>query len=208
VGVLPFADAAARTAAIPTPTDGQFTYLQDTNTPEFYDGSNFVPVGTAPGLVHINTTTFSAVSSVSVDDVFTSVYKNYRMLVEITGGTGASHLMIRLRVAGSDSSTGYQYQRLVINSTSASPSRALSQTEARIGDPNELSFSTVELSSPQLATITALQSLNMGFGDTSSISGLIYFLTHTVATAYDGFTLFPTSGNITGTIHIYGYKNS
>jgi hypothetical protein len=44
VGVLPFADAAARTAAIPSPTDGQFTYLQDTNTPEFYDGASFVPI--------------------------------------------------------------------------------------------------------------------------------------------------------------------
>jgi hypothetical protein len=45
VGVLPFADAAARTAAIPSPTDGQFTYLQDTNTAEFYDGSAFVSIG-------------------------------------------------------------------------------------------------------------------------------------------------------------------
>jgi hypothetical protein len=45
VGVLPFADAAARTAAIPTPTDGQFTYLQDTNTPEFYNGSAFQAIG-------------------------------------------------------------------------------------------------------------------------------------------------------------------
>jgi len=41
VGVLPFANAAARTTAIPTPTDGQFTYLQDTNSTEFYNGSAF-----------------------------------------------------------------------------------------------------------------------------------------------------------------------
>jgi hypothetical protein len=45
VGVLPFADAAARTAAIPTPTDGQFTYLQDTNSTEFYNGSAFEAIG-------------------------------------------------------------------------------------------------------------------------------------------------------------------
>jgi hypothetical protein len=44
VGVLPFADSAARATAIPSPTDGQFTYLQDTNTPEFYDGASFVPI--------------------------------------------------------------------------------------------------------------------------------------------------------------------
>jgi hypothetical protein len=45
VGVLPFADAAARTAAIPSPTDGQFTYLQDTNSTEFYNGSAFQAIG-------------------------------------------------------------------------------------------------------------------------------------------------------------------
>jgi hypothetical protein len=45
VGVLPFADAAARTTALPTPTDGQFTYLQDTNSAEFYNGSAFQAIG-------------------------------------------------------------------------------------------------------------------------------------------------------------------
>jgi hypothetical protein len=41
VGVLPFADSAARATAIPSPTDGQFTYLQDTKSTEFYNGSAF-----------------------------------------------------------------------------------------------------------------------------------------------------------------------
>lgn len=45
VGVIPFANAAARTTAIPTPTDGQFTYLQDTNSTEFYNGSAFEALG-------------------------------------------------------------------------------------------------------------------------------------------------------------------
>jgi len=45
VGVLPFADSAARATAIPSPTDGQFTYLQDTNSAEFYNGSAFQAIG-------------------------------------------------------------------------------------------------------------------------------------------------------------------
>jgi len=45
VGVLPFANAAARTAAISSPTDGQFTYLQDTNSTEFYNGSAYEALG-------------------------------------------------------------------------------------------------------------------------------------------------------------------
>ena len=35
----------------------------------------------AGGLVHINTTTFSAVSSVSLNDVFTSDYDDYRIVI-------------------------------------------------------------------------------------------------------------------------------
>jgi hypothetical protein len=45
VGVLPFANAAARTTAIPSPTDGQYSYLQDTNSTEFWDGAAWVKSG-------------------------------------------------------------------------------------------------------------------------------------------------------------------
>jgi hypothetical protein len=75
VGVLPFADAAARTTAIPTPTDGQFTYLQDTNTPEFYNGSAFQALGSGKLLQVVST--FKA-------DTFTS---SSTSLVDVTGLT-------------------------------------------------------------------------------------------------------------------------
>jgi hypothetical protein len=31
---------------------------------------------------------------------------------------------------------------------------------------------------------------------------------HTVVSAFDGFTIYPTSGNVTGTVRVYGYRNS
>jgi hypothetical protein len=40
--VMTFAGTAARGSAIPTPTEGMLTYLADTNTFEYYNGSNFV----------------------------------------------------------------------------------------------------------------------------------------------------------------------
>lgn len=45
VGVLPFATSTARATAIPSPTDGQYTYLQDTNTTQFWNGSAWVSAG-------------------------------------------------------------------------------------------------------------------------------------------------------------------
>lgn len=44
-GVLVFADAAARTAAITSPQEGQISYLKDTNVTQYYSGSAWVSVG-------------------------------------------------------------------------------------------------------------------------------------------------------------------
>lgn len=43
--VMVFADAAARTAAIGTPTEGMVTYLQDVNALEVFNGATFEGVG-------------------------------------------------------------------------------------------------------------------------------------------------------------------
>jgi hypothetical protein len=40
--VMTFAGTAARGSAIPTPTEGMLTYLADTDTFEFYNGTSFV----------------------------------------------------------------------------------------------------------------------------------------------------------------------
>lgn len=46
-GLAVYADAAARTAAVPSPTEGAISYLSDTDTVEVYDGSAWVSVGGA-----------------------------------------------------------------------------------------------------------------------------------------------------------------
>jgi hypothetical protein len=40
--VMTFAGTAARGSAIATPTEGMLTYLADTNTFEYYNGTSFV----------------------------------------------------------------------------------------------------------------------------------------------------------------------
>jgi hypothetical protein len=41
-GVLVFASAAARASAITSPQEGQYTFLKDTNSTEYYDGAAYV----------------------------------------------------------------------------------------------------------------------------------------------------------------------
>ena len=43
--VVPYDDASARTTAVPSPVEGQMSYLKDTNTVEVYDGSAWAAVG-------------------------------------------------------------------------------------------------------------------------------------------------------------------
>lgn len=42
--VMTFAGTAARGSAIGTATEGMLTYLADSNTFEYFDGTNFVPL--------------------------------------------------------------------------------------------------------------------------------------------------------------------
>jgi len=46
-GVLVFASSAARAAAITSPQEGQYSYLKDTNSTEYYDGAAWIaaPIG-------------------------------------------------------------------------------------------------------------------------------------------------------------------
>jgi len=44
-GTWVFADAAARTAAVTSPQEGNMSYLKDTNSVEYYSGSAWVSVG-------------------------------------------------------------------------------------------------------------------------------------------------------------------
>lgn len=47
-GVLVFADATARDAAITAPVEGQFVFLKDTDVTQFFDGTDFVVLESGP----------------------------------------------------------------------------------------------------------------------------------------------------------------
>lgn len=71
VGVLPFATSTARGTAIPSPTDGQYTYLQDTNATEFWNGTAWQALGGGKILqvVRATDTTNRSTTSTSFVDV-------------------------------------------------------------------------------------------------------------------------------------------
>ena len=76
-GVWVFASAAARTSAVTSPQEGNFSYLKDTNVTQYYDGSAWVSVGGGGGkvlqVVQATYSTATTIASTSFTDTGLSV---------------------------------------------------------------------------------------------------------------------------------------
>ena len=87
------------------------------------------------GLTLLSATTFSAVASHSVNDVFSATYTKYKLLIDFTNSTGNS-FNLRLRVGGSDLATDYNFQTFEPNNTdvTSGAGRTTSTTEFSLGN--------------------------------------------------------------------------
>jgi len=178
------------------------------------DGDALIKSGTAAawsapeaaGLTLIASESFSAVSSVSVNGCFTATYQNYK-IVSVLAGTASVALSLRLRVGGADDSTANSYvvQDFFASGTSTGAARTTSNLWRVAGTETNLGMTVAYLSDPAAAVRTTVMSTS-----NRPISGAaveFYFGSHNQSTAYDGFTLFPASGTITGVVRVYGLRN-
>lgn len=168
-------------------------------------GTGTIAKTTDQGLVHINTTTFSAVSSVSLNNVFTSAYQNYRIIID--GSSSAdTELYQRLRLGGTDAiAANYNAQIFTATGTSLSGVRIQNQTLAYVGTPSGKFNVIIDIFNPQIAVPTTYLDQSGRTSNTPTVNAISG--NHDVATSYDGITTYPGTGTITGTIRVYGYKN-
>ena len=162
--------------------------------------------GLQPGLVLLNTTTFSAVASQSFNNVFSSTYDNYRIIFVGTS-TIQNALNLRLRVGGVDnSSSTYNVQRITAGSTTVSGLRQNAQSTAGIGVINDnQSIVTIDIANPFLSVGTTLNSQSCS-SSTVSIEYFAHVMFHSTASSFDGCTFSVASGTMTGTVSVYGYN--
>jgi len=165
--------------------------------------------GTASsGLTLINTTTFSGVSSVSVPaSTFSATYDNYLVRFNNLSSTVNEWAGIRLRAAGTDDSgANYRKQVLDVNGTSVSAARTLNSTswlEVCYQNTSVPNMWTLEIQNPFLSEVTTALDIG-GIESNASPVFLIRFFGINTTTSYDSFTLIAASGNITGSISVYG----
>lgn len=206
-GVNVFANAAARTAAITSPQEGQMSFLKDTDATQYYTGSAWATVGGASGLNLVSTTTIgTAVSTVSVNNVFTSTYQNYKVIIEWIGSSASTNVNLRLRASGTDNSTAFSYQPKGyqnVAGTLATYGAAAAQLQLGSIVNNDYDTTLLEIIRPATANYTYFASNHY---EGSNNSAYQFMAAHLVNTSYDGFTVYPTTGTLTnGTIYVYGY---
>jgi hypothetical protein len=201
-----FADSTARSAAIPTPTEGMTTYLQSTDLLESWNGSAWVsptpaiPAAVTPGLVFISSTTIpSAVTSVTVPNVFNSTYDHYR--IQLQGSSNTTN-GTRLRLAFSGSSASYYGGGIQTLFSSGAVSSNWDNNVARfnnIGNNNEM---YVDVFNPFLTRSTRVAAAFFTTVAAGHYAG--YILDSNSST---GFTISVEGGTMTGgTIVVYGYR--
>ena len=161
------------------------------------------------GLVHINTTSFSAVSSQSISDVFSTTYDNYKILISGIGSTGNT-ISFRMRVSGTDdSSSTYNAQNMGAADTSVGGGRfSNNATSAYLAhfDTAYNSYS-YDFFAPFLARATTFVGGGADDGMATNASTSRFIIGgHNTATSYTGLSLLVNTGTITGSISIYGYK--
>ena len=161
------------------------------------------------GMVLLNTTSFSAVSSVSLPtNTFTSTYDNYYITVNYTSISANSDVYFRIRSAGSDITTSV-YSAMVVGLRTTGATFAVgntAQAQLRIGDGTTNSpFPAFQftLFSPFLTAQTKLVG-NGFYRDPTSIYGVTNVGLVDTATSYDSATIYPSTGNISGVISCYG----
>jgi len=161
------------------------------------------------GIVKINTTSFTTVSTQSINDVFSATYSHYLIHFAIDGSTTAQDVNFRLRVASVDnSSANYNRSALFQSSTTVTGQLLTAQTSwAGVGGAisTQRQYSDLTVFNPFATQITGA----IGNGQelpSGNITQYRRMFGTTVTTSYTGFTIFPVSGTMTGTVSVYGYK--
>ena len=166
------------------------------------------PATSSSGLVLLDRDSFSAVSSVVWDGVFTSTYKVYQVVIEtLFGSTSSADLWFNFRYSNTTMAAQYygSIQETISTTWSGTQWSALNSAERAIISNNVNAAANENMSS-------VFNVFNVG---TSSNRGGLYGQTlglnpwydvfggyTTQLQTYNGFVLAPSTGTITGTVSI------
>lgn len=162
------------------------------------------------GMSLINTLTMSGTGTggASIDNVFTSAYEHYKLIMFMTGNSGATtNISMALRASGSTTTANYYSLFANLESVYGAGSNNTGTDEWYLGNGYSASDNNlfiIELAAPQIAERTVMKGscaeYNGSAGNARMTMGI-----QTDTTAFDGFLIRPNAGTIDGKVFIYGY---
>ena len=178
------------------------------------DASMNTALGTKKaGMVLLSSVAFSAVSSQSVNDVFSATYDNYKVVLNLDSTSSTSHdTVMRLRVGGTDLSSGsYNGSTVIIRSSNTvQGSYSATRTSWGIGGDGAIAQGCqffVELGNP-FRTTGKHTAYWTTWGVSTAEDSVKFFGGQVAAgTSYTGFSIVNVgTGTITGSVSVYGYN--
>jgi hypothetical protein len=173
-------------------------------------GTGLKWAATAGGLTFISRTTFSNVAAQNFDNVFTSAYFNYLVIIEeISAATASDDLQLQFRYGGTTQNSNYYGNSIYSIFSSAT----VSNTNTNNGSALTLHTDTGSTSVDPLSGFLHFTRVGQS-SQKPTVNGELFYINGAssgfpsgcVATAntYDGFTLKSSSTNVSGIVSIYG----
>jgi len=163
----------------------------------------------AAGLSFISKQTLTAATQHNLTNVFSATYDNYVVKFSNLSVSGGASLKFRCGTSGTpDTASNYSSIGIYYDVSQVQPGGpAFNQSSSFLSDNTATKMGTfLDISSPFL-TVTTTYQINNGLLGASTILGNSVVGTINTSTSYTDLVLLST-GNISGTIYIYGYANS
>jgi hypothetical protein len=154
---------------------------------------------------HIKQVSGSGVSALNVDNCFTTDFNVYQINLDLVGTSANFVVNLRLRAGGvSNDSSNYERQRLVANNTALTGFRSTG-TSFSISSANaNVAYGDAKIYYPADVQKTGL--IVNSVDDSTDLKSLYYVGRTTITDSYDGFSLLISSGTVTGSVSVLGYK--
>jgi hypothetical protein len=168
------------------------------------------PTAATPALTLITRQAYTSALTINVDNVFSSTYDNYKVIIKNSAGN-IPGLSMRLRVSSADNTTS-NYNSTNIEAVSGTTNAFGRYVTSATSFMNTAiaftgtSFITFDITSPNLTETTSYAGLN-GQNDGGFRSGTFSGL-FDATTSFTGFSLYGASGTATGVVTVYGYQKS
>ena len=240
-GVQVVSGTATRDALLPSPVQGDSVFRNDLGAVETYYGlynsstnpggrdtagwyindrqTGLIPVkpstvtiATGTGSANsIGTVSFSGATVVSLDGVFTSKYKHYRIIYSQDSATSTGVPMyLRFRNGGADNTASNYYWggyfARISGVTGAHCGSGSSVLQLGYIAISAFSEAVIDVLNPYISKITTFNFQAFGQDGTNALTTFANG-TYNTSTQFDGFSLFPASGNFTGQVTVYGYND-